>query len=117
MIIVCNGLYKSSSTYIHTALRLALNPTGVLEGVTLSTLNSRNPNFTKVNLGRCSDLTEEATVFKTYNYHPSLLKDIEVRPAVLWMTGLTGSGKSTIENAVEKKVCGHEPSHLPAGWG
>jgi hypothetical protein len=83
MIIICNGLYKSGSTYIHTALRLALNPTGVPEGVTLSTLNTKNPNFTKVNLDRCSDLTEEVTVFKTHNYHTSVLKDIGARKDVL----------------------------------
>ena len=35
------------------------------------------------------------------NFHANLKNQ---KPAVLWMTGLSGSGKSTIANAVEKKL-------------
>ena len=35
-------------------------------------------------------------------------------PAVLWFTGLSGAGKSTIANLVEKKLFAHGPAHLPA---
>ena len=36
------------------------------------------------------------------------------KPAVLWMTGLSGSGKSTIVNAVEVSTCANEPPYIPA---
>jgi bifunctional enzyme CysN/CysC len=34
--------------------------------------------------------------------------------AVLWFTGLSGAGKSTIANLVEKKLHAHGQAHLPA---
>ena len=37
------------------------------------------------------------------------------KPCVLWFTGLSGAGKSTIANLVEKKLHAQGPSHLPAG--
>ena len=36
------------------------------------------------------------------------------KPAVLWFTGLSGAGKSTIANLVEKKLRADEPPYLPA---
>ena len=36
-------------------------------------------------------------------------------PAVLWFTGLSGAGKSTIANLVEKQLHAVGPAHLPAG--
>ena len=36
------------------------------------------------------------------------------KPAVLWFTGLSGAGKSTIANLVEKKLAARGPAHLPA---
>ena len=36
------------------------------------------------------------------------------KPAVLWFTGLSGAGKSTIANLVEKKLVRARPPHLPA---
>ena len=38
------------------------------------------------------------------------------RPAVLWFTGLSGAGKSTIANLVEKKTPSDEPAYLPSRW-
>jgi bifunctional enzyme CysN/CysC len=38
----------------------------------------------------------------------------EPEARVLWFTGLSGSGKSTIANLVEKKLTPDEPPHLPA---
>ena len=36
------------------------------------------------------------------------------KPAVLWFTGLSGAGKSTIANLVEKQLHALGPAHLPA---
>ena len=38
------------------------------------------------------------------------------KPAVLWFTGLSGAGKSTIANRVEKKTSSHEPPYLSVRW-
>ncbi len=38
------------------------------------------------------------------------------KPAVLWFTGLSGAGKSTIANLVEKKLHAAGPHDLPARW-
>ena len=37
------------------------------------------------------------------------------RPCVLWYTGLSGAGKSTIANLVDKKLHSTRPPHVPAG--
>ena len=36
------------------------------------------------------------------------------RPCVLWFTGLSGAGKSTIANLVEQEAARARPAHLPA---
>jgi bifunctional enzyme CysN/CysC len=38
------------------------------------------------------------------------------KPCVLWFTGLSGAGKSTIANLVEKTPARHGAPHLPARW-
>ena len=38
------------------------------------------------------------------------------KPAVLWFTGLSGAGKSTIANLVEKKLASDESTYLSARW-
>ena len=37
------------------------------------------------------------------------------KPAILWFTGLSGSGKSTIANLVEQELHARRRAHLPAG--
>ncbi len=36
------------------------------------------------------------------------------KPVILWFTGLSGAGKSTIANLVEKKLHARRPPHLSA---
>ena len=53
-------------------------------------------------LRRAQNIHWQATDI-TRDHHANLKNQ---KPAVLWMTGLSGSGKSTIANAVESRLAG-----------
>ena len=38
------------------------------------------------------------------------------KPAILWFTGFSGSGKSTVANALEAALNQARYAHLPARW-
>lgn len=69
----------------------------LIDKMTNSTVGAGLINFA---LRRAQNIHWQATDI-TRNHHANLKNQ---KPAVLWMTGLSGSGKSTIANAVEIKL-------------
>jgi bifunctional enzyme CysN/CysC len=69
----------------------------LIDKLTNATVGAGLINFA---LRRAQNIHWQATDI-TRNHHAALKNQ---KPAVLWMTGLSGSGKSTIANAVEKKL-------------
>ena len=79
------------NTLDHSAAKtLELNSIGVAAGLI---------NFA---LRRAQNIHWQATDINR-DHHANLKNQ---KPAVLWLTGLSGSGKSTIANAIEKKLAG-----------
>ena len=69
----------------------------LIDKLTNATVGAGLINFA---LRRAQNIHWQATDI-TRNHHAKLKNQ---KPVVLWMTGLSGSGKSTIANAVEKKL-------------
>ena len=69
----------------------------LIDKMTNATVGAGLINFA---LRRAQNIHWQATDI-TRDHHANLKNQ---KPAVLWMTGLSGSGKSTIANAVEKKL-------------
>ena len=69
----------------------------LIDKMTNATVGAGLINFA---LRRAQNIHWQATDI-TRNHHANLKNQ---KPAVLWMTGLSGSGKSTIANAIEKKL-------------
>lgn len=69
----------------------------LIDAMTNATVGAGLINFA---LRRAGNIHWQATDI-TRDHHSNLKNQ---KPAVLWMTGLSGSGKSTIANAVEKKL-------------
>ena len=69
----------------------------LIDKMTNATVSAGLINFA---LRRAQNIHWQATDI-TREHHSSLKNQ---KPAVVWMTGLSGSGKSTIANAVEKKL-------------
>ena len=69
----------------------------LIDKMTNATVDAGLINFA---LRRAQNIHWQATDI-TRDHHANLKNQ---KPVVLWMTGLSGSGKSTIANAVEKKL-------------
>ena len=86
----------------------------LIDKMTNATVGAGLINFA---LRRAQNIHWQATDI-TRDHHANLKNQ---KPTVLWMTGLSGSGKSTIANAVEKKLCplkGHflDTQHTTRGF-
>lgn len=82
MIVICNGLYKSGSTYVFSALRIALNPGGPPDGIQCGKINKLNPVLSKANLDR-AEQERQPIVIKTHCYDQAVLEDLACRESVL----------------------------------
>ena len=82
----------------------------LIDKMTNATVGAGLINFA---LRRAQNIHWQATD-TTRDHHANLKNQ---KPVVLWMTGLSGSGKSTIANTVEKEIGANETSHIPARWG